>query len=73
MHNNSSRYLERSEALHVMLNVMKAVWCVWVGTPHPASFWTPDHRLAVLWKVGLDTLMVSGLGELVRPCPADHA
>ncbi|KAL3141454.1 hypothetical protein ABBQ32_005020 [Trebouxia sp. C0010 RCD-2024] len=66
-------YLERSEALHVMLNVMKAVWCVWVGTPHPASFWTPDHRLAVLWKVGLDTLMVSGLGELVRPCPADHA
>ena len=48
-----------------MLNMMKAVWSVWVGTPRPASFWTPGRRLAVLWKFALDTLMVSGLGELV--------
>lgn len=51
-----------------MLNIMKAVWSVWVGTLRPASFWTPGRRLAVLWKFGLDTLMVSGLGELVN-CP----
>ena len=48
-----------------MLNIMKAVWSVWVGTPRPGTFWTPGRRLAVLWKFGLDTLMVSGLGELV--------
>lgn len=48
-----------------MLNMMKAVWSVWVGTPRPATFWTPGRRLAVWWKFGLDTLMVSGLGELV--------
>lgn len=63
--------MERSELLHVMLNVMKTVWCVWVGTPRPASLWTPNQRLAVLWKFGLDTLMVSGLGELVSLLPCN--
>ena len=52
-----------------MLNMVKAVWSVWVGTPRPASLWTPGRSLAVWWKFGLDTLMVSGLGELVSCCP----
>ena len=47
---------------------MKAVWTVNVAVPYPGSFWTPGKRLAVLWKFGLDSLMVSGLGELVRAC-----
>ena len=65
--------MQRSESMYVMLNMMKAVWSVWVGTPRPASFWTPGRRLVVLWKFGLDTLMVSGLGELVSCCcPLHH-
>ena len=48
-----------------MLNIMKAVYTVSAAVPYPGSFWTPGLRLIVLWKVGLDSIMVSGLGELV--------
>ena len=64
------RYYRNSEAMHVLLNITKTVWAVFLGVPRHDSFWTHGRRLAVLWKFGLDSLLVSGLGELVSSASA---
>ena len=61
------RYYRNSEWMHIVLNITKTVWAVCFGVPRQSPFWTPGRRLAIAWKFGIDSLMVSGLGELVSP------
>jgi len=59
------RYYRSSEVMHVLLNITKTVWAVCFGISRLGTFWTPGRSLAIAWKFGIDSLMVSGLGELV--------
>lgn len=61
------RYCRHSEVLHVGLNVLKTIWAVSVGVPCQGEFWNSKRRLAVVWKFSMDNLVISGLGDLVRP------
>ena len=56
--------------MYVLLNVLKTLWAVSMGIPHRGEFWNSRRRLAVVWKFGMDNLVVSGLGDLVSPCTA---
>jgi len=52
--------------MYVLLNVLKTLWAVSMGIPNRGEFWNSRRRFAVVWKFGMDNLVVSGLGDLAR-------